>query len=113
MSKKNVNAIYLGRAIACSRIEHGLKRKEFAELAGISYPFLAEIENGKKWPSFPMLDTIAAALCCTSLYLMERAMEIGEDYPVECPGGWCDRRLEGKGCDCWKGVANRNTGDAK
>lgn len=106
-SKKNPNAVYLGRAITCTRLEQGLKRKDLAAAAGISYPFLAEIENGKKWPSFPMLDKIAAALSCASIWLLERAMQIGEDFPVECPGGWCDLRLAGKGCDCWN-VAIRN-----
>jgi transcriptional regulator with XRE-family HTH domain len=98
---KNVNAVYLGRAIACTRLEQGLKRKDLVREAGISYPFLAEIENGKKWPSFPMLDRIALALACSSIYLLKRAMQIAQDFPVECPGGWCARRTAGKGCDCW------------
>jgi transcriptional regulator with XRE-family HTH domain len=83
MSKKeNPNAVYLGRAIACTRIEQGMKRKDLVEAAGISYPFLAELENGHKWPSFAMLDRIAEALGVGSLYLFSRAKCIGEDYPV-------------------------------
>lgn len=114
MSKKNPNAIYLGRAIACTRLEQGMKRKELAAASGVSYPFLAEIENGKKWPSFPTLIAIADALNCATVFLLQRGMEIGEDFPIECPGGWCSRRLAGMGCDCWKGDANRNTaGGAK
>jgi len=85
MSEKkavNPNAVYLGRAITCIRLERGLKRKELAAAAGISYPFLAEIENGKKWPSFPTLDAIAAALRSTNVVVLARAMQIGKDFPV-------------------------------
>ena len=79
---KNVNAIYLGRAVACTRLERGMKRKDLAAAAGISYPFLAEVENGKKWPSFQTLDVLAAALRTTSLDLLARAKQIGDDFPV-------------------------------
>jgi transcriptional regulator with XRE-family HTH domain len=93
MSKKtNPNAVYLGRAVACTRLEQGMKRKQLAVAAGISYPFLAEIENGKKWPSFATLDLLAEALGCASLYLLARAKQIGDDFPVIC----------GDGCDCWE-----------
>ena len=46
MSKKNINpnAVYLGRAIACTRLELGMKRKELAVTAGISHSFLAEVK---------------------------------------------------------------------
>lgn len=82
MSEKNANAVYLGRAIACTRLERGMKRKDLAAATGISYPFLAEIENGKKWPSFQSLDVIAAALRTTNLDLLTRAKWIGEMFPV-------------------------------
>lgn len=114
MSKKSINpnAVYLGRAIACERIEQGMKRKDLATAAGISYPFLAGIENGDKWPSFPTLDAIAKALSCVSPYLLTRAMEIGDAFPIECPNGWCDQRLAGCACNCW-GIANRNTPEVR
>lgn len=82
MSDKNENAVYLGRAIACTRLERGMKRKDLAAATGISYPFLAEVENGKKWPSFQSLDKIAAALRTTNVDLLARAMRIGEQFPV-------------------------------
>lgn len=82
MSVKNPNAVYLGRAVACTRLERGMKRKDLAAATGISYPFLAEIENGHKWPSFEKLDVIAAALRTTSLDLLARAKQIGDDFPV-------------------------------
>lgn len=94
----NPNAVYLGRAIACTRLEQGMKRKQLVVATGnqISYPFLAEIENGKKWPSFAMLDVLAEALGCSSLYLLARAKQIGDDYPV-----WCEIALQhDPSCTC-------------
>lgn len=58
-------SIGLGKAIAARRITLGLSRKALAEKAGISYPFLAEIEKGTKSPSFQRLGDIAAALDMT------------------------------------------------
>lgn len=61
-----------------------MKRKQLAVAAGISYPFLAEIENGKKWPSFVTLDVLTEALGCDSVYLLTRAKQIGENWPLPC-----------------------------
>src|SRR5712692_9612075 len=41
----------LGRAIKVTRAEQGLERKELSRLSGVSYPYLSEIEKGKKRPS--------------------------------------------------------------
>jgi len=52
----------LGRAIRVLRTERGLARKELAEAAGLSYPYLSEIETGRKRPSSKALFVIAEAL---------------------------------------------------
>src|SRR6266511_3101113 len=52
----------LGRAIKVLRAERGLERKELAEASGVSYPYLSEIENGKKRPSSNALLALAEAL---------------------------------------------------
>ena len=52
----------LGRTIQVLRTDQGLERKDLAERAGISYSYLAAIENGKKPPSSNVLFAIAAAL---------------------------------------------------
>jgi transcriptional regulator with XRE-family HTH domain len=52
----------LGRAIRVLRTERGLARKDLAEAAGISYPYLSEIETGKKRPSSKALFAVAEAL---------------------------------------------------
>src|SRR6266545_2322629 len=52
----------LGRAIKVLRAERGLERKELAEASGVSYPYLSEIENGKKQPSSKAVLALAEAL---------------------------------------------------
>jgi len=52
----------LGRAIAVQRVHLGLKRKDLAEKAGLSYPYISELENGGKEPSAKALRQIADAL---------------------------------------------------
>jgi len=78
----------LGRAIQALRAERGLKRQRLAEDAGLSYAYLAEIENGKKEPSTRVLDAIARALGIRLPELMEVAeslqamVEGAEDEPL-------------------------------
>ncbi|MBN2114404.1 MAG: helix-turn-helix transcriptional regulator [Acidimicrobiia bacterium] len=52
----------LGRTIQVLRTDQGLDRKDLADRAGISYSYLAAIENGKKPPSSKVLFAIASAL---------------------------------------------------
>jgi transcriptional regulator with XRE-family HTH domain len=53
---------FLGRAIKVERVARGMDRRVLAERAGISYPYLSEIENGGKRPSSSSLLSIADAL---------------------------------------------------
>jgi transcriptional regulator with XRE-family HTH domain len=52
----------LGRAIKVLRTLRGVDRKDLADRAGLSYSYLAEIENGKKSPSASAQKAIADAL---------------------------------------------------
>lgn len=63
----------LGRAIRVLRTEMGMNRKELAEAAGISYPYLTEIEAGKKSPSTSVLSEIAAVFSMQPHELLARA----------------------------------------
>ncbi|MFC4145751.1 helix-turn-helix domain-containing protein [Micromonospora mangrovi] len=63
----------LGRAIQVRRAELGLKRKEVAERALLSYPYLSELENGSKMPSAKALRQLAAALELSQSELLRRA----------------------------------------
>jgi transcriptional regulator with XRE-family HTH domain len=69
-------SLRFGRAVAAVRAELGMKRKELAERAGLSYPYIAEIENGSKSPSQRALANVADALGMTASELMERAEQL-------------------------------------
>ena len=55
-------AAALGRTIKVRRTDLGIKRRELAERAKISYSYLTEIENGNKPPSPTVLGPLAEAL---------------------------------------------------
>lgn len=63
----------LGRAIKVERVARGWERKELAERAGMSYPYLSEIETGKKRPSWRALATIAETFGLRASQLLEQA----------------------------------------
>lgn len=62
-----------GRALKVLRAERGLERKELAALAGLSYPYLSEIESGKKRPSSRAVLALADALGVPAHQLWEMA----------------------------------------
>ena len=68
----------LGRAIKVTRTEQGVERKELARLSGLSYPYLSEIEKGKKRASTEALIPIAQALGLRQSELLERAERLLE-----------------------------------
>jgi transcriptional regulator with XRE-family HTH domain len=51
----------VGRAIRVIRTEQGMSRKELARRSELSYPYVSEIETGKKSPSSRALRSIADA----------------------------------------------------
>lgn len=55
-------ATSLGRAVAGARAERKLSARALASSAGISQPFLSQIENGQTMPSLVTLYRIATAL---------------------------------------------------
>jgi transcriptional regulator with XRE-family HTH domain len=68
--------MFLGRAVAALRVERGLKRRELAESAHVSYPYLSEIENGAKAPSSQTMAKLARSLQVSPADLWTRAEEI-------------------------------------
>ncbi len=56
-----------------ARAEQGMKRKDLAAAAGLSYPYVAELENGGKQPSSRALNSLASALGMTPADLLRRA----------------------------------------
>src|SRR6202521_4846012 len=88
----------LGRAIKVTRVELGLERKELARLSGLSYPYLSEIEKGKKRASTEALLAIAQALGLRQSELLERAERLlarglsGSELSVTASPGRTRRR---------------------
>jgi len=71
----------IGRTIKVLRTDLGIERKELAEMVGISYSYLTEIENGKKPASSTILRPIAHALSMRLSQLTEaaeRRLEAGD-----------------------------------
>jgi transcriptional regulator with XRE-family HTH domain len=77
----------LGEIIRRQRELSELSMRQFASLAGISNPYLSQIERGLREPSERVLDAIAAALQVSADTLYEQAgMTVGEEpeiSPVE------------------------------
>ena len=68
----------LGRAIKVLRTSRGLERRQLAEQTGLSYPYLSEIENGKKQPSSKVLLQLAEALEVRPHELLEMGEALSE-----------------------------------
>lgn len=77
MQVEEPNTEYLGRAIASMRTARGMKRMDLKQKSGLSYPYIAEIENGsKKSPSLKAVAAIASALGVSPVDLHARAEEL-------------------------------------
>src|SRR5215207_2900739 len=63
----------LGVAIKERRTELGLSRPELARRASLSYPYVAELETGRKQGSPSALHALASALDLTTPELLARA----------------------------------------
>lgn len=73
---EGTDAVYLGRALAAARSAKGLKRMALKERSGVSYPYIAEIENGGKYPSQAVLTKLAEALEPTPFELQRQAEQL-------------------------------------
>jgi transcriptional regulator with XRE-family HTH domain len=71
MAKRS--AVTLGEIIRQQRELAELSMRQFADLAGISNPYLSQIERGLRAPSDQVLDAIARTLKVSSDALYERA----------------------------------------
>lgn len=66
----------VGKAIQLRRVELGMKRAGLAERAGLSYSYVAEIENGTKRTSTQALCVLAEALGLEPHQLLEAATHL-------------------------------------
>ncbi len=69
----NRSAATLGEIIRQQRELAEMSMRQFAQLAGISNPYLSQIERGLRAPSQQVLDGIASALKMSSDALYEQA----------------------------------------
>jgi transcriptional regulator with XRE-family HTH domain len=88
----------LGEFIRRQRELSELSMRQFADLAGISNPYLSQIERGLREPSERVLDAIATALQVSADSIYEQA---GIDVEVEAVSGVeeavrADPRLTGR-----------------
>ena len=72
-----------GRALKVLRAERGLERKDLAEMAGLSYPYVSEIETGKKRPSSRAVLALAEALGVPAHHLWEMADALQTHTTIE------------------------------
>ena len=89
----NRSAVALGEIIRQQRELAELSMRQFAQLAGISNPYLSQIERGLRAPSEHVLEGIASALKLSADALYEQAgvARPGERDELQ-RGARCDRR---------------------
>ena len=57
----NLNYKHIGRRIRQERLRNRLSQEKLAEKAGISVPFMTQIELARKTPSLDVIENIAKA----------------------------------------------------
>lgn len=77
----------LGKAIGIRRLELGLKRNDLRDRSKLSYPYIAELENGTKRGSTRSLYALASALELSVSELMERAEVLRDQEADAIPMG--------------------------
>ena len=79
-------AATLGEVIRRQRELSRLSMRQFAQMAGISNPYLSQIERGLRAPSQRVVDAIARSLETSADALYAQAGIDPEDEPEEAPG---------------------------
>ena len=75
----------LGEIIRRQRELNELSMRQFAELVGISNPYLSQIERGLRAPSERVVEAIAGALRTTSDALYDQAGLVDADQDPQAP----------------------------
>jgi transcriptional regulator with XRE-family HTH domain len=79
-------AATLGEVIRRQRELNRLSMRQFAQMAGISNPYLSQIERGLRAPSQRVVDAIARSLETSTDALYAQAGIDAEDEAEEAPG---------------------------
>ena len=91
----------LGEIIRRQRELSALSMRQFATLAGISNPYLSQIERGLREPSDRVVDAIASVLEVSAATLYEQAgVTVGEAPEISAVEEAVreDQRLTGRAC---------------
>ncbi|WP_159672340.1 helix-turn-helix domain-containing protein, partial [Streptomyces mexicanus] len=76
----------LGRSLLDLRNERGWSRKDLAERSGLSYPYISQLENGDREPSFDTLTKLAQAFGLTVDALLAPVTAPQPPGPSAAPG---------------------------
>jgi transcriptional regulator with XRE-family HTH domain len=101
-SKDEANESPLGQFIRTQRELQALPMRQLAELAGISNPYLSQIERGLREPSEKVLDAIARHLEVSEEALQERggrrrtSPQDGEEESAVVAAIHADKRLSAR-----------------
>ncbi|MDX2377116.1 XRE family transcriptional regulator [Microbacterium sp. LRZ72] len=79
---ENSIAMAIGQAVASARADRKLSMRALATEAGISQPFLSQIENGRTLPSMLTLYRLAAALGLSAAELMPTEAEPAQIHVI-------------------------------
>jgi transcriptional regulator with XRE-family HTH domain len=71
---------FFGRAVHASRAERGMSRYDLRDKAGVSYPYIAELEAGNKNPSMRIVEKLAGAMDMKASELLARAEYIEKTF---------------------------------
>jgi transcriptional regulator with XRE-family HTH domain len=75
----------MGEIIRRQREQHKVSMRQFADMAGISNPYLSQIERGLREPSERVLEAIAESLDTSAGALYEQAGIVVEDGSESSP----------------------------
>ncbi|MFF7977362.1 helix-turn-helix domain-containing protein [Streptomyces sp. NPDC007905] len=76
----------LGRSLLDLRNERGWSRKDLAERSGLSYPYISQLENGDREPSFDTLTKLAQTFGLTVDALLAPVIAPQPPGPSAAPG---------------------------
>jgi len=86
MSRNPLNDLAgLGDYLREQRLSHRLSLRQLSELAGISNPYLSQIERGLKRPSAEILQQLAKGLEVSAETLYVKAGILDEHHGAEAP----------------------------
>ena len=85
----------IGETIRRQRELSKVSMRQFADMAGISNPYLSQIERGLREPSERVVEAIAKSLETSADALYEQAGIVVEDGVGDCGGAGRDRGRPG------------------